>query len=107
MKTIIAILSLSILSSCVSTSTFNQTTHDISSRIYSLENKLTTTKNELFQANRNIDRVSADLRNLRIEINSIINSSKTNSEKLDLLEKQLRKLDEIIGKFRLELIRNK
>ena len=107
MKNVIIILCLFVFSSCVSTSTFNETTQNINSRIYSLESQLNATSNELSQTNHNIEKASNDLRNLRLELDSIINSNRGNSEKLDLLDKQLRKLDEIIGKLRLELIRSK
>ncbi len=107
MKKVIIIISVLILGGCVSTKTFKETTNNINSRIYSLDNKLNSANSELSQANRRIDNTNLELQNLRSELYSTINSNKDNSEKIELLEQQLRQLDEIIGRLRLQTIRNR
>ncbi len=88
------IVSLFIFTSgCVTTGSFNETTGKINEILYILENRIDATERRLSQ--------------LQSEILELINSDKTNNQKLELIEVKLRRLDEVLGELRLQLIRNR
>ena len=107
MKNLTIILVMLIFAGCVSSGTFNDTIGDVNSRINSLEMKLSDANYDLSQLRNNNKSIMNELIDIKSSINTILNSTQSNFEKLKLLDDQYRRLDDIVAQMRIEFIRQR